>query len=51
MDDLTVTTTIHVEARWMPTVLDIKAMWARMFKFKPQKSMCMVIRIGKVTNR
>ncbi|XP_030008310.1 uncharacterized protein LOC115431800 [Sphaeramia orbicularis] len=50
MDDLTVTTTTHVEARWVLTVLDRMATWARM-KFKPKKSRCMVIRKGKVTNR
>lgn len=49
MDDLTVTTTTHVEARWVLTVLDV-AMWARM-KFKPKKSRSMVIRNGKLTNK
>lgn len=50
MDDLTVMTTTHVEARWVLTVLNHMAMWARM-KFKPNKSRSMVIRNGKVTNR
>jgi len=42
MDDLTVTTTTLVEARWVLTVLDHMAMWPKM-KFKPKKS--------KITNR
>ncbi|KAL0148227.1 hypothetical protein M9458_056459 [Cirrhinus mrigala] len=50
MDDLTVTTTTHVEARWVLTVLDLMATWARM-RFKPKKSRYMVIRKGKLTNR
>ncbi|RXN28661.1 reverse transcriptase [Labeo rohita] len=50
MDDLTVTTTTHVEARWVLTVLDRMATWARM-RFKPKKSRYMVIRKGKLTNR
>ncbi|XP_032371806.1 uncharacterized protein LOC116689383 [Etheostoma spectabile] len=50
MDDLTVTTSTHVEARWVLTALDHMATWARM-KFKPKKSRSMVIRNGKLTNR
>ncbi|RXN24418.1 reverse transcriptase [Labeo rohita] len=50
MDDLTVTTTTHMEARWVLTVLDRMATWARM-RFKPKKSRYMVIRKGKLTNR
>lgn len=50
MDDLIVTTTTHVEARWVLTVLDPMATWARM-KFKPKRSRSMVIRNGKLTNR
>ncbi len=50
MDDLTITTTTHVEARWVLTVLDHMATWARM-KFKPKKSRSLVIRNGKLTNR
>lgn len=50
MDDLTVMTTTHVEARWVLTVLDHMATWGRM-KFKPTKSSSMVIRKGKLTNR
>lgn len=50
MDDLTLTTTTHAEARWVLTVLDHMATWARM-KFKLKKSRSMVIRNGKLTNR
>ncbi|XP_059378226.1 uncharacterized protein LOC132114105 [Carassius carassius] len=50
MDDLTVTTTTHVEARWVLPVLGHMATWARM-KFKPKKSRSLVIRNGKLTNR
>ncbi|XP_066299893.1 uncharacterized protein [Branchiostoma lanceolatum] len=50
MDDLTVTTVSHIEARWMLEELDQMATWARM-KFKPKKSRCMVIKKGKVTSR
>ncbi|XP_066271644.1 uncharacterized protein [Branchiostoma lanceolatum] len=50
MDDLTVTTVSHIEARWMIAELDLMATWARM-KFKPKKSRCMVIKKGKITSR
>ncbi|XP_066271283.1 uncharacterized protein [Branchiostoma lanceolatum] len=50
MDDLTVTTVSHIEARWMLAELDLMATWARM-KFKPKKSRCMVIKKGKITSR
>ncbi|XP_052281123.1 uncharacterized protein LOC127878636 [Dreissena polymorpha] len=36
MDDLTVTTTTHVQARWVLRALDETVTWARM-KFKPKK--------------
>ncbi|KAG7510622.1 hypothetical protein JOB18_026614 [Solea senegalensis] len=49
-DNLTVTTTTHVEVRWVLTILDHMATWARM-KFKPKKSRSMLIRNGKLTNR
>lgn len=42
MDDLTVTTTTHVEARLMLAVSGHMATWARI-KFKPKKSRYMVI--------
>ncbi len=50
MDDLTITTTTHVQARWIPKALDDVATWACM-KFKPKKSRCMMIKNGKVTNK
>ncbi|XP_078587744.1 uncharacterized protein LOC144868686 [Branchiostoma floridae x Branchiostoma japonicum] len=50
MDDITLTTTSHIEARWMLSELDYMATWARM-KFKPKKSRCMIIKKGKVTSR
>ncbi|KAI8501656.1 hypothetical protein Bbelb_209270 [Branchiostoma belcheri] len=50
MDDITLTTVTHVEARWMLAELDYMATWARM-RFKPKKSRCMIIKKGKVTSR
>ena len=48
MDDLTITTTTHVEARGILKTLGALASWARM-TFKPRKSRSMVIRRGKLT--
>ncbi|XP_076155592.1 uncharacterized protein LOC143138965 [Alosa pseudoharengus] len=48
MDDLTITTTTHVQARWILKTLGAVASWARM-AFKPRKSRSMVIRRGKLT--
>lgn len=48
MDDLTVTTKTHVEARWELTALDRMTTWSRM-KFKSKKSRSMVIQNGKLT--
>ncbi|RXN13739.1 hypothetical protein ROHU_009472 [Labeo rohita] len=50
MDDLTITTSSHVQARWILKALDEVAAWARM-KFKPRKSRSMVIRNRKVTSK
>ena len=50
MDDLTVTTTTHVQARWVLRALNETVTWARM-KFKPKKSRSLVIKKGKVTQR
>ncbi|XP_053389443.1 uncharacterized protein LOC128552430 [Mercenaria mercenaria] len=50
MDDMTVTTETHVQARWILRALDETATWAHM-TFKPKKSRCLVIRKGKVTDR
>ena len=48
MDDLTLTTTTHVRARWMLTALTDVASWGRM-KFKAVKSRSLVIRKGQTT--
>lgn len=50
MDDLTITTQSHAQARWILKVLEEMATWARM-KFKPRKSRHLVIRSGRVTSR
>ena len=50
MDDLTITTTSHVQARWVLTALEEVVTWARM-EFKPKKSRSMVIKKGKITDR
>ncbi|XP_060083178.1 uncharacterized protein LOC132562453 [Ylistrum balloti] len=50
MDDLTITTTTHVQARWIMSALEETVGWARM-KFKPRKSRCVVIKKGKVTRK
>jgi len=50
MDDFTITTSTHVQARWILKALDDVVTWARM-KFKPRKSKSMVIRSGKVTSK
>jgi len=50
MDDLTLTTPTHVQARWMLTALTDFASWARM-KFKAVKSRSLIIKKGKTTDR
>ena len=50
MDDLTVTTKTHVQARWVLTALGETATWARM-KFKQNKSRSLVIKRGQVTKK
>ena len=50
MDDMTVTTETHIQARWVLTALEETATWARM-QFKPAKSRSLVIKKGKVTER
>ncbi|XP_052259364.1 uncharacterized protein LOC127863766 [Dreissena polymorpha] len=50
MDDLTVTTQTHIQARWVLKVLEEAATWARM-NFKPKKSRSLVIKRGSVTKR
>lgn len=48
MDDLTITTTTHLQARWILRSLEGAAIWVRM-TFKPQKSRALIIRRGKGT--
>ncbi|XP_026059304.1 uncharacterized protein LOC113043970 [Carassius auratus] len=50
MDDLTITTSTHVQARWILKALEDGVTWARM-KFKTRKSRSMLIRNGKVTSK
>ncbi|XP_052280752.1 uncharacterized protein LOC127878274 [Dreissena polymorpha] len=50
LDDLTLTTTTHVQARWMLTSLTDVASWGRM-KFKASKSRSLVIKKGQTTQR
>lgn len=43
MDDLTITSSSHVQARWFLTKLDEVATWARMtFKQRMSRSMIMI---------
>ena len=47
-DDLTVTTTTHMQARWvLSTLVEDSVSWARM-KLKAKKSRCLVLRKGRV---
>ena len=50
MDDLTIITSTHVQARWILNALEETATWARM-TFKPKKSRSLVIKKGKVTQQ
>ena len=50
MDDMTVTTETHIQARWILRALEDTVAWARM-KFKPVKSRSLVIRKGAVTDK
>ena len=50
MDDLTVTTTTHKQARWVLSALEDSVSWTRM-KFKAKKSRCLVLRKGRVDRR
>ncbi|XP_053395771.1 uncharacterized protein LOC128555950 [Mercenaria mercenaria] len=50
MDDLTVSTKTHIQARWVLSALDEAATWARM-KFKAKKSRSLVIRKGQTTKK
>lgn len=50
MDDLTITTETHIQARWILKALEETVTWARMV-FKPKKSRCLVVKKGKVTKQ
>ena len=50
IDDLTLTTATHVQARWMLAALTDVASWGRM-KFKAVKSRSLVIKKGQTTER
>ncbi|XP_069125457.1 uncharacterized protein [Argopecten irradians] len=50
MDDLTITTDTHVQARWILTALEETATLARM-TFKPRKSRSLIIKKGRVTRQ
>lgn len=50
MDDLTITTVMHFQARWVLETLDNIATWARL-TFKARKSRRLVIRKGRVTSK
>ena len=47
MDDLTITTESHIQARWVLKALEDVVSWARM-AFKPRKSRALILRRGKV---
>ena len=50
MDDLTVTTQTHVQARWELSALEDVVSWARM-KFKPRKSRYIIIKKGQISQQ
>ena len=50
MDDLTVTTKSHVQARWVLSALEEVVSWAKM-KFKPRKSRYMIIKKGRISEK
>ncbi|XP_052245600.1 uncharacterized protein LOC127854577 [Dreissena polymorpha] len=50
MDDLTITTQTHVQARWVLSALESTTSWARM-KFKPKKSRSLIIKKGQSTKK
>ena len=47
MDDLTITTESHIQARWILTALEDVVSWARM-AFKARKSRVLILRQGKL---
>ena len=50
MDDLTVTTTKHIQARWVLSALEESVSWGRV-KFKAKKSRYLVRRERRVDKR
>ena len=50
MDDLTIRTDTHIQARWILKALEETASWARM-TFKAKKSRSLIIKKGKVTQK
>ena len=50
MDDLKVTTTSHIQARWVLLALEDSVSWVRI-KFKAKKSGYLVLRKGRVDRR
>jgi len=50
MDDMTVTTETHIQARWILQALGETVRWARM-AFKPRKSRYLIVKKGKVTEK
>ena len=50
MDDLTVITKSHVQARWVLSAHEEVVSWARM-KFKPRKPRYMIIKKGKISEK
>ncbi|VDI39736.1 Hypothetical predicted protein [Mytilus galloprovincialis] len=50
MDDLTVTTSYYIEAKWILLGLGEVVTWARM-KFKPRKSRSMILRKGQIKTK
>ena len=49
MDDLTVTTSSHIQARWILSALEEVVTWARL-KFKPRTSRSMILK-GQITTK
>ena len=50
MDDLTITTDTHIQARWILTALEETVARARM-AFKPRKLRSLIIKKGKITEQ
>ena len=50
MDDLTITTNTHVQARWIMQALEETVEWARM-TLKPRKSRSLIIKIWKISQQ